>query len=95
MAAQGLEAFLRIGQRRPQRPARSVAALQMGDQPARAELGDPGRVAGPRHQAIAKRRGAIQDNRGIGALGEGIFIDLGGITRQRQIFHQFESHVRA
>ena len=45
-----------------------VAVPQMRQQPPRAELGDPGRIAGARHQAVAQGRGAIHHHRGRGVM---------------------------
>ena len=69
-----------------------IAILQMRHQAARAELRQPGRVAGPRHQGLAQRRGAVQHQGGMIAMGESVFIGLGGIAGQRQGFQQVETH---
>jgi len=95
MAAQSFKALLRIAQGCTQRLARTIALFQMRHQPARAKLGDPGRVAGAGHQAVTQWRGAIDHHRFLAAMTESIFIRLGGIARQRQNFHYVQAHLRA
>ncbi len=105
MEAQGVCHFSRTGARRrawklfsasasacAQRLLRRVAVL--ADAPsaaARRTARSRRRRWGPA-SAVAQRRGAVQHQRGMVAMGEGIFIGLGRIARQRQANPAAEAH---